>query len=227
MFFMVGAAAASSVLDYVSSLQQMGQLSPTGSGNGQASSPFSLGNTQGAGGAPTSSGTMGMAPSTMNTLLSAQSQTTTPALTPDQSQVFSALDTNGDGQLNKSEFETLFGPGNTSVADAIFSKVDTNGDGEVSQNELAAALKAGEAKEQSLAGDTGSSTSQGEKTQTIVNANGSSTTTITYADGSQVSVTTPPASSGSNAVANNLLEQLIQRQALAVASVGQSVSMNV
>jgi len=169
-----------------------------------------------------------MAPSTMNTLLSAQSQTTTtPALTPDQSQVFAALDTNGDGQLNKSEFETLFGPGNTSVADAIFSKVDTNGDGEVSQNELAAALKAGEAKEQSLAGDSGSSTSQGEKTQTIANANGSSTTTITYADGSQVSVTTPPASSGSSAVANNLLEQLIQRQALAVASVGQSVSMNV
>src|SRR6516164_878381 len=148
MFFMVGAAAASSLLDYVSSLQQLGQSSQTGSGNGQASNPFSLGNTQGAGVAPTSSGTMGMAPSTMDTLLSAQSQaTTTPALTPDQSQVFSALDTNGDGQLNKSEFEKLFGPGNTSVADAIFSKVDTNGDGEISQNELAAALKAGEQKE--------------------------------------------------------------------------------
>lgn len=62
--------------------------------------------------------------------------------------------------------------------------------------------------------------------QTTANANGSSTTTITYADGSSVAMTTPAGSSGSstsadsssaangtNAVNNNLIEQLIQMQA--------------
>jgi Ca2+-binding EF-hand superfamily protein len=231
MFFLAGVAAGSA-LDYLSSLKQLVQPSQAG-GNGQAPNPFSTGNnTQNAVATPTSSGSLGISSETLNTLLSAQSQasaSTTPALTPDQSQVFAALDSNGDGQLNQSEFEKLFGASNKSVADAIFAKIDTNGDGTVSQSELAAGLKQGSEKAQEASAGAGSSSSQGDKSQSITNADGSTTTTITYPDGSQVSMTTPAAASaGTNAVANNMLEQLIQRQAQSLmSSVGQSVSMNV
>jgi len=236
MFFLVGAAGTA--LSYLSSLQQIGRSSQSTAGsNAQAADPFSLGgNSQGSGTTPTSSSPLGMAPETMNTLISAQSQAgssaaTNPVLTSDQTQVFKALDSNGDGQLNQSEFEKLFGPGNQTVADAIFTKIDTNGDGQVSQSELASGLKAGEAKAQqaSAGGGAGDSSSQGDKTQTTNNSDGSTTTTISYADGSQVSMTTPPASGATNNVANNLLEQLIQRQSqsLMASSVGQSISMNV
>jgi Ca2+-binding EF-hand superfamily protein len=237
MFFLAGVAAGTA-LDYLGSLKQLGEQSLIGN-NGQSSDPFSLGNnTQNAGAAPTSSGPMGISSETMNTLISAQSQAgpsagTTPTLTPDQTQVYAALDSNGDGQLSQSEFEKLFGSQNKSVADAIFAKIDTNGDGLVSQNELAAGLKEGSEKaQQARVGDSagaGDSSGQGDKTQTTTNADGSITTTITHADGSQVSKTTPAAaSSGTNIVANNMLEQLIQRQAQSLmSSTGQSVSMNV
>ena len=235
MFFLAGAVAGSA-LDYLSSLKQLGQPSQAG-GNGAVSNPFSTGsNTQDAGATPTSSGTMGISSETMNTLLSAQTQTAasanaTPALTRDQSQVFAALDSNGDGQLSQSEFEKLFGVQNKSVADAIFAKIDTNGDGAVSQSELATGLKQGGANAQAASAGpsagSGGSSNQGDKTQTTTNADGSTTTTTTYPDGSQVSTTTP-ASAGTNAIANTMLGQLIQRQAQSLmSSVGQSVSMNV
>jgi hypothetical protein len=235
MFFLAGAVAGSA-LDYLSSLKQLGQPSQAG-GNGAVSNPFSTGsNTQDAGATPTSSGTMGISSETMNTLLSAQTQTAASAsatrtLTPDQSQVFAALDSNGDGQLSQSEFEKLFGVQNKSVADAIFAKIDTNGDGAVSQSELATGLKQGSANAQAASAGpsagSGGSSNQGDKTQTTTNADGSTTTTTTYPDGSQVSTTTP-ASAGTNAIANTMLGQLIQRQAQSLmSSVGQSVSMNV
>jgi hypothetical protein len=235
MFFLAGAVAGGA-LDYLSSLKQLGQPSQAG-GNAAVSNPFSTGNSaQNAGAAPTSSGAMGISSDTMNTLLSAQTQTAasasaTPTLTPDQSQVFAALDSNGDGQLSQSEFEKLFGVQNKSVADAIFAKIDTNGDGAVNQSELAAGLKQGSENAQaSSAGPSagsGGSSNQGDKTQTITNADGSVTTTTSYPDGSQVSTTTP-ASAGTNAIANTMLGQLIQRQAQSLmSSVGQSVSMNV
>ena len=235
MFFLAGAVAGGA-LDYLSSLKQLGQPSQAG-GNGAVSNPFSTGNgAQNAGAAPTSSGAMGISSETMNTLLSAQTQTAasanaTPTLTPDQNQVFAALDSNGDGQLSQSEFEKLFGVQNKSVADAIFAKIDTNGDGAVSQSELAAGLKQGSENAQAASAGpsagSGGSSNQGDKTQTITNADGSVTTTTTYPDGSQVSTTTP-ASAGTNAIANTMLGQLIQRQAQSLmSSVGQSVSMNV
>jgi Ca2+-binding EF-hand superfamily protein len=71
----------------------------------------------------------------------------------------------------------------------------------------------------------------GDSSQTVTNTDGSSTTTITYADGSQVSMTTPAASSsGSNpsAMAHNSIERMIQRQAQMMASttVGQGLAIS-
>jgi hypothetical protein len=99
MFFMVGAAG--SALDYLSSLQKLGQPSQTaGAGNAQASDPFALGNgPQDAGTTPTSSSSsapIGIGPEMMNTLLSAQSQATS-ATNSSSSQLFSVLGGNSDG----------------------------------------------------------------------------------------------------------------------------------
>jgi hypothetical protein len=97
MFFMVGAAG--SALDYLSSLQNLGQPSQTaGGGNAQASDPFALGNSpHDAGASPSSSSApIGIAPDMMNTLLSAQSQATS-ATNSSSSQLFSILGGNADG----------------------------------------------------------------------------------------------------------------------------------
>ncbi|HEY1540769.1 MAG TPA: EF-hand domain-containing protein [Xanthobacteraceae bacterium] len=81
----------------------------------------------------------------------------------------------------------------------------------------------------------------GDATQSVSNSDGSTTTTVTYADGSQVTMTIPGASSSSSsssqngnsgapsaATLNNFVEQMIQRQAqlLASTSVGQSVAVS-
>ena len=51
--------------------------------------------------------------------------------------LFSQIDTNGDGQISKSEFENALGAGGTNLAQAddVFNKLDTNGDGSVSLDE--------------------------------------------------------------------------------------------
>src|ERR1700686_967984 len=86
----------------------------------------------------------------MSALLAAQSQSSTgstasaPASRSDAlKDLFSQLDTNGDGQISKSEFENALGAGGTNIAqaDAVFNKLDTNGDGSVSLNELKSALQ--------------------------------------------------------------------------------------
>ena len=55
--------------------------------------------------------------------------------------LFAKLDTDGDGQISQSEFETALGSAgvDTSSADALFAKLDANGDGSISQSELASA----------------------------------------------------------------------------------------
>jgi Ca2+-binding EF-hand superfamily protein len=69
------------------------------------------------------------------------------------SQLISTADTNGDGQLNLSEFETAYASelgdntasgltaSQTAAATTAFNAIDTNGDGEVSQSELTTALQ--------------------------------------------------------------------------------------
>ena len=56
--------------------------------------------------------------------------------------LFSQIDTNGDGQITKSEFENALGAGGTNLAQAddVFNKLDTNGDGTVSLSELSSEI---------------------------------------------------------------------------------------
>ena len=77
----------------------------------------------------------------MAALLSLQDQSATGGTAQTPSSLFSKFDTDGDGQVSKSEFDTaLTGAGaSTSNADALFAKLDANGDGSISQSELAKA----------------------------------------------------------------------------------------
>jgi hypothetical protein len=66
----------------------------------------------------------------MNALFAAQSQTSASSASSSlASQLFSLLDTNGDGSISKSELEATLGQnGNTAAADSLFAKLDANGD---------------------------------------------------------------------------------------------------
>jgi hypothetical protein len=151
--------------------------------------------------------------------------------------LLSQLDTNGDGQISKSEFESALGSAGVDAtsADALFSKLDSNGDGSVSQSELASARhghghhhhhhmtgagQGGGSDQGGLSSLLNSTNADGSTTQTATNADGSTTTTISYADGSEIDMTRPAASqaagsSGASAGTpsqNNLIEQLIRMQ---------------
>jgi hypothetical protein len=153
------------------------------------------------------------------------------------------FDTNGDGQISQSEFETAIGPGaDKTKVDELFQKLDANGDGAVSQDELKAAVQKahgghhhhhsaeGAGEQGGAGGASGSNPLQallsgaaadGTTSQSATNADGSSTTTITYADGTKVEMTTPAAASNAGAPSSNpeapnfanLLKQLISLQA--------------
>jgi len=148
MFFLAG-PAASSALDLISSLQQ------ALSGNNSAQSPatFDPAATPGTSSTPPSTTTSGtssapaapLSPSTLNALFSVQGQGQQPLLMVNgdalSQQLFSMLDTNGDGQISQSEFDAAFGQnGNTTQANNLFAKIDTNGDGSVTLQELTNAL---------------------------------------------------------------------------------------
>ena len=172
---------------------------------------------------------------------------------PGPSQLFSELDTNGDGQISQSEFETALGNDgiDKSSADALFAKLDTNGDGSISQSELASAQRAaghhhhhhmhagGGGQADATSGQStidallSSASASGAQTQSTTNSDGSTTTTISYADGSTVEMTTPASSAsgsgsaGSGATgqnAGNLIEQLIQLQAQLVTAAAPALS---
>jgi EF-hand domain pair len=160
--------------------------------------------------------------------------------------LLSKLDTNGDGQIDKAEFESALGSAgvDTSSADALFSKLDSNGDGTVSQSELAAVRHGHHHHHMAGAGQGGGSGGGGlsallngtsvdsSTTQTATNADGSTTTTISYADGSTVDMTIPASSqaagsSGASAGTpsqSNLIEQLIKLQSQLVAQTTSALS---
>ena len=77
----------------------------------------------------------------MAALISLQGQSATGIGAQSPSQLFAKLDTDGDGQISQSEFESALGAAgvDTSTADALFAKLDANGDGSISQSELAKA----------------------------------------------------------------------------------------
>jgi hypothetical protein len=218
-------------------------LSGFGAANEQptpATAPANANVTTGSGGPP-------FDPGMMAALLSLQDQSATGGTTQTSSSLFSKLDTDGDGQISKSEFETaLTGAGaSTSNADALFAKLDANGDGSISQSELAKASHGHHHHMHGGGGAQGSGSSgqsadsllsstdaSGATTQTAANADGSSTTTITYADGSTVEMTTPAAANSSGTAAAgasgqnsaNLFEQLIQLQSQLLSSIAPTLS---
>ena len=210
---------------------------------GGATDPSASAPASGTGGCPPFS------PETMGTLISMQGQqsgATDPVTSKSQS-LFEELDTNGDGQITQSEFETDFGSGaDTSKVDGLFNALDANGDGSVSEDEFTSAAKASHAHHHhhmhggggsgqggGLADLLSATDATGATSQTSSNADGSTTTTISYADGSTVVMTNPAAADTSgNSKANgsssqadtNLLEQLIKMQAQMFAQASNSLT---
>ncbi|HEX5210234.1 MAG TPA: EF-hand domain-containing protein [Pseudolabrys sp.] len=253
MFMAVG--AASSALSYLQSLLAQGTA---GIGSTANTDPLSslLGGLSGAGSDGDTSkapaGTTGSAapapsfdPGTMAALLALQSQSAGGAQAP--LSLFAKLDTDGNGQISQSEFETTLGNAGVdkSSADALFATLDANGDGSIDQSELSKARHGGGHHHHMHAGGgaqgSGSSGADalvsgadaaGTTTQTTTNADGSSTTTISYADGSTVEMTTPAAPSNGSGSGNgatgqnsaNLIERLIQMQAQLASAVASTTS---
>jgi len=147
--------AVSTALDVLQSLTSSKPSSPQSTGFGQSSAnPFDFSGNGPASGSPTpppwSGGTSKISPATLGALLAAQSQSsmgsTTSALAsrPDAlKDLFSQLDTNGDGKISKSEFENALGAGGSNIAQAedVFGKLDQDGSETVSLDEMSSALK--------------------------------------------------------------------------------------
>ncbi|WP_412772292.1 EF-hand domain-containing protein [Nitrobacter sp.] len=198
-----------------------------------------------------------LSPATMSALLAAQGQSpSAPAADASSAlqDLFSQIDGNGDGQIDKSEFESALGAGGTNLAQAddVFGKLDANGDGSVSLDEMASALKGAGGHghghgHHHVASSDGSSSAGGssgasggsspdsllaavDSSSSITNSDGSVTTTTTLADGTQVTLTSPPSSSTSGAASSSysLMQQAIQRETEAIsASATQSLSVSV
>jgi hypothetical protein len=227
MLFAIG--AASNAVDLLSSLLS-GSPAPSTATTSAATTPnaFSPVSPAPATTAPTTPVATGtstsgqLAPTTLDTLLSAQSQTA-PTLSQSSAlqSLFSLLDSNGDGSISKSEFESALGAGGTNLknADAVFAQIDTNGDGSISQSELQNALEGstspqgagqahghhhhhhggggGGAGGAEGSGDALQQALQGATSTSSTNSDGSTTTTLTYADGTKITMTQPAASTAS------------------------------
>ncbi len=249
MFFAIG--AASSAIDLLSSLTSPSSSSSTSNGKAGIvpASSFSLTNPT-TSTLTTTAGSAGgqLAPSTLNTLLAAQSQSSGPtSRSAALDDLFSQIDGNGDGQITKTEFENALGAGGTNLqmADDVFNKMDLNGDGSISKDEMSQSLeKSGRHHHGHHAGGAGGAGGnagalmqalQGATSTSAANSDGSTTTTLTYADGTKITMTQPAAgsssttSTGNNAIQSyNFTERLIERQAQMIsANAQQSLSMSV
>ena len=177
-----------------------------------------------------------ISPTTMSALLAAQGQSSNqPASTTSASDalqdLFSQIDGNGDGAINKSEFESALGAGGTNLAQAddVFSKLDTNSDGSVSLDEMSSALKGAGGHGHHHAHHAGGAKQPGEdsllqaldgvSSDSTTNSDGSTNTTITMADGTKVTQIFPPASAIVKAWSTyNFVGQAIQRAAQATSA---------
>jgi Ca2+-binding EF-hand superfamily protein len=250
MLFALGAAG--SLLDTLQSLTKSKSTS-TDPGQGSAN-PFDPGtSTQGQVSTGFSAGNCGpqISPQTMSALIDAQSQSGTTNAAPTNpsdalKDLFSQIDADGNGSIDKSEFENALGAGGTNLAAAgdVFGKLDANGDGSVSLDEMKSALQgAGHHGHRHMhanaSGDGGGDPGTdplaqalaGASSTSVTNSDGSTTTSITYADGSKVSLTTAaasPAGSSSATSSYNWIEKMIQREAQALStSVASSLSVSV
>lgn len=247
--YMAIAAAASSALDLLSSLTSSKSTAKKAGVTQSASSAFDTLKASGSTPAQiisSSSATQGgaLSPTTLSALFSAQdpSRSSASSRSAAMKDLFGQLDGNGDGAISKSEFETKLGAGGTNIANAdkVFGELDSNGDGSVSLNELASALKTRGGHAHGAGGKGGGADAlmqalDGTSSTTVTNSDGSTTTTTTYADGSTATQNTPagaPASNGAAATSAsskyNLIDQLLQKQAQALAtSARQSLSVSV
>ncbi len=247
------AGAASSALDLLSSLAPKSSTGKVTTGLTQnTTSSFGLTSTTFASAQGSASGGQSgaLSPDTLNALFAAQSSTQSSTSTSQSDalkDLFGLLDSNGDGQISKSEFESNLGAGGTNVAnaDSVFGKLDTNGDGSVSLDELSAALKGkggghGHHHAHGAGGGKGGGQDallqalDGASSTSTTNSDGSTTTTLTYSDGSTVTLNTPAKSASNSSASNtasssyNLIEKMIQKQADALAlSAKQSLSVSV
>jgi Ca2+-binding EF-hand superfamily protein len=151
MMFALG--AATSIFDSLQALTSSSSSSASSS-QGGTTSAFQLGSSTQASATPTTGlsggngGFSGISPQTMSALLDAQSQsgtTTSTSTSPSDAlqNLFNDIDSNGDGSITKSEFESALGAGGTNLANAdkVFGELDSNGDGSVSMDELKSALQ--------------------------------------------------------------------------------------
>jgi hypothetical protein len=254
--------ALSSAMDALQSLTSSKSSSPQTTGFSQNStSPFDVSTSSGASANPTpvtgGNGFTQISPETMSALLAAQDQssTATGSATASRSatltDLFSQVDANSDGKVNKTEFENALGAGGTNLAqaDKVFGMLDKNGDGSVSLGELASALKGSKGHHHShhATDSEGSSDASGSasadsssdpllqalggaSSTSVTNSDGSTTTSVTYADGSTVTLTSPAAqTASSNATSSyNFVEQMIAREAQAISSgATNSLALNV
>jgi hypothetical protein len=240
------AGAASSALDLLSSLISTPSTGKVTTGLTQNTTSFGLTSAATTSSPALTSGTSTsgiLAPQTLNALLAAQGSSQSDSL----KDLFGLLDTNGDGQISKSEFESDLGAGGTNIAnaDSVFSKLDTNGDGSVSLDELSSALKGkghgGHHHAHGAGGGKGGGGQDallqaldGASSTSVTNSDGSTSTTLTYSDGSTVTLNTPAAAPSSSSASNsasssyNLVEKMIQKQADALSlSAKQSLSVSV
>jgi hypothetical protein len=242
MFFALG--AASSAIDLLSSLTSSSSSSSTAKNGIVPAKPFSLADPTATSSSTTSGGAAGgqLAPSTLNTLLAAQSQSSGPtSRSAALDDLFSQVDGNGDGQITKTEFENALGAGGTNLqmADDVFNKMDLNGDGSISKDEMSQSLEKGSRHHHHHhAGGAGNADAlmqalQGATSTSSTNGDGSTTTTLSYADGTKITMTQPAAgstpSTGNNAIQSyNFTERLIERQAQMISANAQSsLSMSV
>jgi Ca2+-binding EF-hand superfamily protein len=187
----------------------------------------------------------------MSALLAAQGQSSAAASPPASSSrssalqdLFSLIDSDGNGNIIKSEFENAFGAGGTNLAQAddVFSKMDKNGDGSVGLDEMTSALKgaggkAGRHPHHHVANSNGGLSSDpllqalnAASSTSVNNSDGSTTISLTYADGSKVTMTSPAATTSSSTATSsyNFIEQMIQREAQTISSrATSSLSLNV
>jgi Ca2+-binding EF-hand superfamily protein len=252
------AGAASSALDLLSSLApgKSGAAAKSKTGLTQnTTTPFGLTTPSSSASQASGLSSVGrsgaLSPQTLSALIAAQdpSQASASSATSRSDalkDLFSKLDSNGDGQISKSEFESNLGAGgtNTANADSVFGKLDTNGDGSVSLDELSAALKGkggghGHHHAHGAGGGKGGQDAllqalDGASSSSTKNSDGSTTTTMTYSDGTTVTMNSPAAASTNSSASNsasssyNLVEKMIQKQADALSlSAKQSLSVSV
>jgi hypothetical protein len=240
--------ALSSILDALQSPSSSKSSSSQTTGFSQTSTnPFDLTGNAAASGSSTqascSGGCSQISPATFSALLAAQSQSSTASTPPAPTSradalkdLFAQLDTNRDGQVSKSEFESTLGAGGTNLAQAddVFGKLDKNGDGSVSLDELTSALQGKghhhhhhhAASSDGSSGSDGSSSDpllqalSGASSTQVTNSDGSTTTSVTYADGSKVTLISPAATTSSSSATSsyNFIERLIAREAQAISS---------